>query len=144
MATPQTTIHDLDQWTLMFGAALIDGFGPDEVVSIELPQAFTKVIGADGKVTRSKTLDPTAMVTFKLMTSSAANASLSALLNADLLAPNGVGVLPLAMIDRQGTTQFSSPSAWIEKWPDFSLSREATVVEWVFCCSRMAVFMGGS
>jgi len=144
MPTPQTTIHDLDQWTLLYGAALIDGFGPDEVASITFPQAFTKITGADGKVTRSKTLDTTAMVTFKLMTSSAANAALSALLTADLAAPNGVGVLPLVLVDRQGTTAFQSPSAWIEKWPDFSLTREATVVEWVFACSRMTPYLGGN
>lgn len=144
MPTPQTTIHDLDQWTLLFGAALIDGFGPDEAASIEFPQSFTKVIGADGKVTRSKTLDRTAMVTFKVMSSSAANAALTALHTADLAAPNGVGVLPLALIDRQGNTAFAAPAAWIEKWPDFSLGREAVVLEWVFACSRMIPVFGGN
>lgn len=144
MPTPQTTIQDLDQWTLLFGSVLIDGFGPDEAASIEFPPAFTKVIGADGKVTRSKTLDKTATVTFKLMTSSSANAALSALLTADLAAPNGVGVLPLALIDRQGTTAFAASSAWISKFPDYSLAREATVVEWMFECSRMLPFLGGA
>lgn len=144
MPTPRTNVHDLDQWTLLYGAALIDGFMPGDVATVEFPQAFTMVVGADGKVARSKTLNRTAMVTFKLMSVSAANAALSALLTADLAAPNGAGILPLALNDRQGLTTFAAKAAWIEKWPDFTLANESTLVEWKFACSEMVPFLGGN
>lgn len=145
MATPRFTVYDFDQVTVAFGPILMDGFQDGEGVTIEQDtDGFTKKIGADGKVTRSKTLNRSARVTIKLMQTSACNDLLSAVYNLDIAAPNGAGVGPLYIRDRNGRSVFSAAEAWIAKAPDVTFDREATAREWIIDCAVLDQFHGGN
>jgi len=143
--TPQTTTYDFDQVTVALGPIIIDGFQDGEGVTIEPgAETFTHVVGTDGKVTRSKTLNRTATVTIKLMQSSAANDLLSALHVVDRDAPNGAGVVTLFIRDDSGRALYKASEAWISSPPSVTFDREATAREWIISCSKLERVDGGN
>src|SRR5581483_3335630 len=124
--------YDGDQLMVYFNGNLIQGWDENDVCTIEqMSEGFTSVVGVDGEVTRSKTNDRRVKVTLKIMQSSAANATLSAIHKTDLNAPNGAGVGAFKFVDLNGTSQANGDKAWITKYPDAAYSRTAKVREWV-------------
>jgi hypothetical protein len=143
--TPQTTTYDFDQVTVALGPILVDGFQDGEGVSIEPgAETFTMVVGTDGKVTRSKTLNRTAKVNISLLQSSASNDALSVLHILDRDAPNGAGIVPLYIRDKSGRALYTAAAAWIEAAPTVSFDREATPRVWVIACSKLERVDGGN
>ena len=144
-ATPNFSEVDLSQVSFIFGPVIIDGFAEGDACTIE-PDAphFTKYVGADGKVTRAKSLNRCTKLTVRLAQSSAANDQFSVLLNADVLAPNGAGVVPLAIIDRAGRSVFAAAHAWISESPSVAFSNEVREREWVIECGVTEQFVGGN
>ncbi len=137
--------YDFDQVTIAIGPILAEGFQDGEGVTIEPgAEVFTDVVGTDGQVTRSKTLNRTGTVTVKLMQSSATNDLFSSLLLTDQNAPNGAGVIPVYIRDRNGRSLHTAHQAWISAWPQVTYDRGATVREWVIRCARLEHFVGGN
>ncbi len=124
-------IYDANEVTVVVALIDIDaGFADGEFVRIEQEEQFSTYIGSDGQVTRSKTNQKVARVTIILAQSSESNAALSTLHALDINAPNGAGVGPILIRDRQGLSQFSSDACWIVKFADESYDREVTTREW--------------
>lgn len=143
--TPKLTHYSFDQVTVALGPILMDGYQDGEGISIEQTEAgFTKHVGADGKVTRSKTLDKTATIYIRLMQTSAQNDPLSVLYQTDINAPNGAGVVPLYIRDRSGRSLHTAAEAWIEKAPDSTYDRTPTVRVWQIACAELVNFVGGN
>jgi hypothetical protein len=137
--------YDADEVTIGLGPILAEGFQDGEMVSIEPgAEVFTDVVGTDGQVTRSKTLNKTATITVKLMQSSSTNDLFSALLTTDANAPNGAGVVPIFIRDRNGRSLHTGAHAWLSAWPAVTYDRGATVREWVIRVSRLTTFVGGN
>lgn len=131
--------YDSDQWTLSINGVLIqDGFADGEWLRIEQESDdFSDVVGTDGFVTRSKTNDRRAGITIILMQTSPSNAFLSALSNLDKSAPNGAGIVPMMVRNRQGLALYTAEHAWIMRTPDISLDREPTAREWGMRCAKL-------
>lgn len=144
MSTPILTGYDPDQLTVAFGPILIDGFQDGEGVTIEVPDSFTKVVGMDGKVARSKNLDQTAKITIKLLQTSASNDLLFANYLLDRKGKNLAGVMPLYVRDNSGRALYTASQAWISKAPDVTFDREATSREWVLECAQLLRADGGN
>lgn len=143
--TPHLTIYDADQVTVAFGPILLDGFADGEFVSIEpAAEVFTRYVGTDGKVTRSKTLRRDATVTINLAQSSAGNDALSLVHILDRDAPNGAGIHPLYIRDRSGRSLFTAAQSWIEAVPTASFDREAGTRTWVIACAKLERIDGGN
>ena len=142
--TPDLTIYDFDQVTCVFGPIIMDGFQDGEGITIEQEPTFTDKKGLDGKVTRSKTLDRRATITINLMQVSAANDLLSALHALDRDAPNGAGIVPITIRDRNGRAVFSAAQAWISQAPQVTFDQEATVRAWVIRCAKLNRVDGGN
>ncbi len=137
--------YDADQVTIALGPILAEGFQDGEMVTIDPgAEVFTDVVGTDGQVTRSKTLNRTATVTVKLMQSSSTNDLFSTLLTTDQNAPNGAGVVPLYIRDRNGRSLHTAAQAWISAWPSVSYDRGAVMREWVIRVARLENFVGGN
>lgn len=137
--------YDADMVTCILGTIPMEGFAEDGMITIEYgSEVFTDVTGVDGQTTRSKTLNDTATVTIKLMQSSKTNDLLSALLNADRRAPNGAGVVPLYIRDRNGRSLHTAAYAWISEWPSVNYERGATSREWTIRCASMEMTIGGN
>lgn len=139
-------IYDSDQVSVSFSLIPLEsGRAEDEFAKIEKTSAvFVTVVGTDGQVTRSKTLDERTKVTLTFMQTSKCNAILSAFLNADKLAANGAGVGVLSIRDRQGTSLFLAPEAWIEKEPDVVYRQKAEARAWTFECANPKRLDGGN
>jgi hypothetical protein len=125
-------VYDADQVSIIVGGILIDsGFADGEFLRIEQEgDDFTDLVGTDGQVVRSKSNDRRATATVLLSQTSEGNQALSALSNLDRSTPNGAGIVPFLVRDRQGASIYTSEECWIMKPPDVSFDREATVREW--------------
>lgn len=137
--------YDPTEVTVSFAGITIQGFADGEFVRVEQDtDDFTDVVGTDGEVSRSKTSDRRATVTFLLMQTSATNILLSALSNADRDAPGGAGVGALYIRDRQGTSLHRAAEAWIQKPPNVSYDRTPGPREWVIRCAKLIRTDGGN
>lgn len=139
-------VYDSDQVSAsLAGINLNEGTADGEWLRVERDSpAFEDVVGTSGEVTRSKTNDDRATVTLRLMQSSDVNDLLSVLYNSDKATPGGVGVGPLLIRDRQGTTLLNAEKAWISKAPDVSMDRTATAREWIIRCAQLIEFHGSN
>lgn len=112
------------------GGVPITGYADGTFVAIERAgDTFTKVTGADGMVTRSKSNDKSGQVTLTLKQSSPSNDYLSGLAALDEM--SNAGVVPVSIADASGTTLLFMPSAWIRKPANVEFGKELSTREWV-------------
>ena len=139
-------VYDADQITMNIAGIPIDsGYADGEFCRIEqADDAFRAVVGTDGSVTRSKTNNRMATVTFILMQTSETNTALSILHSLDINAPNGAGVGPLLIKDNQGVALYAAAQSWIVKAPDVSYDRDPTPREWAVMCANLERLDGGN
>lgn len=135
--------YDPKQVQLIIGGAPIGGFADGEFISVERDEdTFTKVAGADGEVSRSKSNNKMGELTVTLLQTSASNAILSAFMLADELSNSGV--IPIFIKDALGTTTLFSAEGWVKKPPTVSYDKELTDREWTFDLSNVDIFVGGN
>jgi len=141
-----TKIYDADQVSMVFmGIPISSGFADGVFLEIEQEEDdFAHKVGTDGETTRSKTNNRNADVKVHLMQSSDGNAQLSVINLADVSAPNGAGVGPMLVRDRQGTSLYTAAHCWIRKPPDVSFDREATDRVWTLHCADLVRVDGGN
>lgn len=138
-------VYDPDQITVSFGGRLMSGYADGEFVRIEQDtDDFSDVAGTDGTVSRSRSNDRRATITFILMQTSESNAILSALSELDRVTPGGAGVGALQVRDRNGSTLYQADEAWISKPPSVSFDREVTSREWTLRCASLKRRDGGN
>lgn len=125
-------------------AVIVGGF-PIEVESIEIdqPEGFTKKVGAQGEVARSKVNDDTAEVTITLLQTSDSNIILDALYAADRNSPGGV-TNPITVKDILGTTLFFCLNSWGKKKAPLKFGKEVEDRVWVIDCAQVQSVIGGN
>ncbi len=139
-----TKVYDSASVICTFDGILLTGFAPGSRVKVTFPDAFTKQVGSDGEVARSRSNDNTASVTFTLMQTSFSNDALSALHNVDKNIPFGAGIGPLMIKDLNGSSLFSAPQAWITKNSDSEYAQEVGSREWTIDTGDMVALVGGN
>lgn len=148
MSAPAPKFYDSNEvLTVIAGLPIESGRGAEGGTFVKvamLSDAFVDTVSIDAEVTRSKTNDDRADVTLTLMSSSAANALLSALHNADKAAKNGAGVGPLLIKDGGGKTLFTATACWIVKIPEFEFAGKAQPIEWPIRVANLVSFIGGN
>lgn len=130
---PDTKGYDANEVTIQIGTILVDsGYADGEFLRIEQEEDdFTDEVGTDGEVTRSKTNDRRATITVLVMQTSSSMQALSALSFLDKNTPNGAGIVPIMIRDRNGASIYTAQQGWIQRAPDVSFDRAATPREWV-------------
>lgn len=129
--------------TIIVAGIPISGFSDGDVITVERDEdAFTKQVGTDGEVTRSKSNNKTGTATITLMQTSSANALLSALAALDEL--TGAGVGSFQMKDNSGYTVHSAQNSWVRKMPSSTWAREAGPREWVVDLDKLIAYEGGN
>jgi len=139
-----TKTYDPDQYVLILGGIVAQGFSERSVISITMNDSFTDVTGVDGEVSRSKNMDRTATVSVSLMQTSSTNLAYSGLSNGDRLARGGAGIVDFAFRDLDGVTLYASADAWISKEPDVNAEKEATERVWTIRCGHLNRVDGGA
>jgi hypothetical protein len=121
----------------------ISGFAEDSFVTVERDSdAFTKIVGADGEVSRSASADLSGTITLTLLGTSASNDILAALAIADAISLNGE--FPVLIKDELGTSLHTAPTSWIQKASTKEYGAEIGDNEWVLQCSELIEFVGGN
>ncbi len=129
--------YDPKKVLVTFGGMPLGGYADGTFVSIKAKSdLFSKKVGADGEIVRSRSNDNTHEVTLTLMQSSPSNTYLSTIKNLDRLA--NLGIRPLSITDLSGSSLFFWPQAWINKDPDADFAKEASDRAWVFETGNVA------
>ncbi len=121
------------------------GYADDQVMTLEWEcDFFEDFIGADGEVTRSNSNDFRATVTLRYAITADANDRLSALLQADLAAPNGAGAGIFTVRDKEGRLVVVSARSWVMGYPQVKAAKTVQVNEWkIRLANAKASFIGG-
>ena len=126
---------------LIIGGISIEGFADGtDVVMIERDEdVWTKKVGVDGLIGRSKKGNQTGTCTIKLMANSPSNPLLSAMDAADQA--TGGGVVPFLL--KSGSEVVASEHCWIQKPPSVGLGDEFPTREWVIAIGQINAYLGG-
>ena len=132
-----------DEVQIIVGGVPMSGLADGTFVSISRDeQAFTKVTGADGSTSRSKSANRAGSITITLKQTSPANDVLSGFMIADEQSNNGV--VPVMVKDTGGRTLHYASAAWVQQMPDQDFAKEISNREWVMDCARIDSFVGGN
>jgi len=135
--------YDPKQVVVVVGGVPLSGFADGTFISVERANdSFSKVSGADGYVSRSKSNDKSGSVTITLAQTSPSNDILQGFALADELTNNGV--VPILVKDVGGRTTFVSAFGWIKKTPSAEFGKEISNREWVLDVADLDVFIGGT
>ena len=114
----------------------IEGFAEGTFVSVERDEDnWTKTVGADGTVARSRTRNIAGRVTLTLMQTSASNAVLESLVVMDDYANLGQFYVSISNSAYEG--EIKIPCAWISKPPTVSYGRDLEDREWTLDCAQI-------
>jgi len=134
--------YDPKNIILTVGTQALGGFADGTYVEMEFDDDFfKKKVGVDGEVTRIKTNNFCGQFRFSLDQASPSNDHLSTLMLLDKA--SNAGVVPVSMVDKNGTTKVVSASAWVKKSPNASFSGDSENREWVIDCGQTEAFIGG-
>lgn len=132
-----------DEVQIIVGGVPMSGTADGTFVTISRDeQAFTKVTGADGSTSRSKSANRAGTITITLKQTSPANDVLSGFMIADEQSNNGV--VPVMVKDTGGRTLHYASAAWVQQMPDQDFAKEVSNREWVMDCARIDSFVGGN
>lgn len=129
--------YDPKQVVIIFGGVPITGYAEDSFVECApVEEGFTRKVGADGDVVRSKSNNDCYDVTVTLLQTSLSNTALSAANIADRA--TGKGLLPLSITEIASGSEYFFPQAWVEK-PTWARGKEAGDQAWTFHTGQAAV-----
>lgn len=128
---------------VIVGGFSMSGLADGTFVSIERDeQAYNKITGADGTVSRSRTGNRSGTITLTLQQTSPSNDVLSGLMIAD--EATDAGVVPCLIKDTSGRTLHYVSAAWVQQMPTQEFGKEISEREWVLDCARIDAFVGGN
>lgn len=129
--------------SIVVAGATISGYAEGTFCNIERSaDAFTKVVGAGGEVTRTASADRSGTITITLLQTSSSNDILSSLQQADELSLTGK--FPVLIKDNFGNSLHEASTAWIMKVADAEYAAEMGSREWTIECSDLISFVGSN
>lgn len=133
---------DPAQISVVFGTSPVVGFAEDTMINIEIedPQ-YNNNTDIHGNVTRYKVNKNTAKITLTLTQESSSNELLSNYAELDRV--SDAGSFPVMIKDPNGTTLFTSTSAYVEQIPTIEYGAEAKTREWVVKATSVTKYIGG-
>jgi len=135
--------YDAKQNIIVVGGVPIIGYADGTYITVEIEEdSFSKTVGADGYVARSKSNNNSADITITLLQSSPSNDYLSALYNLDRY--GNLGIVDILVKDLMGTTLFYSEHCWVKKPAAIENSKEIGERSWNMSTADSTYFVGGS
>jgi hypothetical protein len=137
-------IHSLAAHTMKFAAGItLQGFAENDACECARnADSYAYVPGADGQGTRYDTMRRDGRATFFLMSSSAVNAQLAAIILADEQSPNGLGVGALYLRNRNGSMVVEAEQAWIIRPADIAVGVAPKARNWIIETNNLRTFPG--
>jgi hypothetical protein len=138
-----TYTYSPDKVLCIIGGVPMSGFADGTGITVEREaDAFTKVVGSDGVVSRVKSANRTGSVTITLQQTSASNDILSGFALLDEV--SNEGVFPVLIKDNLGRSVFASGEGWVKKIPSSAFGKDISDREWVIDCGKLNIFVGGN
>jgi hypothetical protein len=135
--------YDPKQIIFSVGGNIMQGFAEGTFIVIaDDEDRFTKVVGADGTVSRAKSNNTSTTVTATFKRTSPSNDVLSSIARDDEIA--NLGVVPILIKDLNGPSLMQADAAWIQARPDEEHSKEVDDREWVIATGPARRVIGGS
>lgn len=135
--------YDPKSVIITIGGVPMSGFSDTTFVEIAREEAtWTKVVGADGYVTRGKTNNFSGTITLTLKQSSPSNDILSALLAADEVSNSGI--VPILIKDLSGNSTYFSAQGWVQQYPSSTFGKEINDREWIIALADIDLFVGSN
>lgn len=128
---------------IIIGGVQMIGFADGVFVNAERDEdAFSKVTGADGEVSRAKSNNKSGSLTLTLKSTSPSNDILSGFAILDELSNSGV--INVIIKDSLGTTNLFAGEGWVRKSPPVEYAKEISNREWILDMASMDYFVGGN
>jgi len=135
--------YDAKQVAVIIDGVPMSGFADGSFVVVERDNdTFSKVSGADGIVSRSKSNDRAGSLVLTLAQTSPSNDVLSAIQQLDEQA--NAGVVAVLIQDFSGRSVFVSAFGWIRKPPSSEFGKEINDREWTLDLADLDTFTGGN
>jgi hypothetical protein len=136
--------YSLNEVTLNVGGVPLD----EQIGEISLEannERFTFVVGVDGEVTMCENKDDSHVVLITCMASSDVNTKLSGIYRLARNSPAGnLGIVPINVSDRQGTSTFIAAECVITGWPKRVYAPKVGDVQWKLFVANPERFDGGN
>lgn len=137
------TTYSADEVQVLAGNERLTGLAEGSFVTATRDEdTFTKQVGADGEVTRSRTNNKAGSIEITVQQGSNANDILSALHNTD--EDTGAGIFSVAVVDSFGRTAIAGAQAWVRKPADTEFARDAGERTWTIDCAELTMLIGGN
>ena len=112
-------------------------------ILITRPKPFLTVKGIRGKHTRVQNTDTSATIVINLMQTSPGNDVFSEILTQDII--NGTARISLTLIDKSGSSAFTSDDAYVTGFPSTTFSGQFQDRPWeIFCQTTTDYVVGGN
>lgn len=135
--------YDPKSVIITIGGVPISGFSDGTFLEVVRDEAtWTKVVGADGYVTRGKTNNFTGTITLTLKQSSPSNDVLSGFMAADEV--SNVGIVPILIKDLSGNSTYFAAQGWIQQFPTSTFGKEINDREWTIALADLDLFVGSN
>lgn len=135
--------YDPKQVAIIIGVHVAGGFVDGTFVTVKRDEAkYSKRVGADGEVSRSRSNNMCATVELTVKATSATNDYLSAQALLDDLS-NG-GVVEFMLKDNSGRTLVASAECWIQEEPTDEFGKEEGDRTWILALGQTTKFTGGN
>lgn len=135
--------YDASEVSVIVGTRALSGLAEGTFVNVARDEdSFTKQVGADGEVTRSKTNNRSGSIEITLQQGSSDNLYLSGLHTAD--ENTGNGIFPVIVKDNSGESLAFGREAWVRKPADQAFGRDAAERTWVIDVAELDSVPGGN
>lgn len=112
-------------------------------ITITRPKSFLVIKGIRGKHTRVENTDTSATIVINLMQTSPGNDVFSETLRQDII--NGTARITLTLVDKSGSSVFSSTEAYVTGFPSANFSGQFQDRPWeLFCQTTTDYAVGGN
>lgn len=135
--------YDPKQVVITVGGVPMSGFADGTFLEVQREDdAYTKVVGADGYTTRTRSNNRSGSITLTLKQSSPSNDVLSGF--AILDEATNTAVLPIFIKDLSGNSTFFSAQGWVKKFANSTYGKDLDNREWTIDCADFDVFVGSN
>jgi hypothetical protein len=135
--------YDPKSVIITIGGVPMSGFSDATFVEIARDEAtWTKVVGADGFVTRGKTNNFSGTMTLTLKQSSPSNDVLSGFAALDELTNSGI--VPILVKDLSGNSTYFSGQGWVQQYANSTFSKDISDREWTIALADLDLFVGSN
>jgi len=131
-----TSTYDPQKFQIILGAAPVSGFADGTFITVEQDgDDFSKKVGADGEVARSRMANRSATMAMTLMATSLTNLILTGLRATEVIFP---------ILIKDGANVIAAGEAWVKKPPAFERGAEAGDAEWTIDIAKWNPVFGGN